>query len=403
MSAISVAPHKVSQSLDTLIQRLAVELTEQLAIHRKASFPPAAAKQFRRISASEAQRFLGVTDSYLRQFAAELFGPLEPGQARRSYTLADLTQLREAMAAPSRTPEKFLPFRQDREALTAIAIVNFKGGSAKSTTAANLSQYLALNGYRTLAIDLDPQASLTTMFGVAPESDVGPNQSLYGAIRYDDERVAPERVIRSTYIPNLSLIPGALELMEFEHDTPRALMSSPDSTALFLSRLVDTLTAVERDYDVVVMDCPPQLGYLTMSALTAATAVLITVHPQMLDVMSMAQFLSMLAALLGAVSNAAGGARLNFDWLRFLITRYEPSDGPQAQMTSFLRRQFGDLVMQAPTLKSTAISDAGLTSQTIYEVERTQFTRSTYERALESVNAVNAEIVSLIRASWRRP
>ena len=91
-----------------------------------------------------------------------------------------------------------------------------------------------------------------------------------------------------------------------------------------------------------------------------------------------------------------------FDWHRYLITRFEPTDGPQHQMALFLRAMFGGYVLNNPTLKSTAISDAGLTSQTIYEVERSQFTRSTYDRAIESVNAVNEEIAGLIRTAWGR-
>ena len=64
--------------------------------------------------------------------------------------------------------------------------MNFKGGSGKTTTAAHLAQYLALRGYRVLAIDLDPQASLSALFGHQPEFDVGENETLYGAIRYDE-------------------------------------------------------------------------------------------------------------------------------------------------------------------------------------------------------------------------
>ncbi len=70
-------------------------------------------------------------------------------------------------------------------------------------------------------------------------------------------------------------------------------------------------------------------------------------------------------------------------------------------MAAFLRALFTQRVLHNPTLKSTAISDAGLTSQTIYEVERTQFTRSTYDRALESVNG-STENIGLIRTAWGR-
>jgi chromosome partitioning protein len=120
----------------------------------------------------------------------------------------------------------------------------------------------------------------------------------------------------------------------------------------------------------------------------------------MLDVASMSQFLQMTADLLDVVSNA--GANLDFDFLRFLINRYEPSDGPQQQVVAFLRQLFSDEVMIAPMLKSTAISDAGLTQQTIYEVERAQFHRNTYDRALDSLNLVNDEVESLLQTAWGR-
>ena len=160
-------------SADALLEGDSDLLLEQLASHRIASFPPAASKEFRKLSPGEATRLLGVTDSYLRQTAAAIPGLTEPGQSRRSYSLRDLAQLRQMMEARSRSPGKFVPVRRDEEHLQCIAVVNFKGGSAKTTTAANLTQYLALHGYRTLAIDLDPQASLTTLFGVAPEAAVG--------------------------------------------------------------------------------------------------------------------------------------------------------------------------------------------------------------------------------------
>ncbi|MNL75292.1 hypothetical protein D3C87_2010720 [compost metagenome] len=84
------------------------------------------------------------------------------------------------------------------------------------------------------------------------------------------------------------------------------------------------------------------------------------------------------------------------------MTRYEPNDGPQAQIVGFMRSLFGDRVLTAPMLKSTAVSDAGLTKQTLYEVGRENFTRSTYDRAVEAMNAVNSEVEALIHAAWGR-
>ena len=385
--------------IDVLVGDHARRLSERLQAHRARLFPPSAQKSLRTFTSGEVAALLGVKDAYLRKLHLEGRGP-EPEirtGGRRYYTPDDIQSLRALLEQGAKTRGTYMPGRQEGDHLQVITVINFKGGSAKTTTSAHLAQKLALDGYRVLAIDLDPQASLSALHGFQPEFDLLDGGTIYDAIRYDDP-LPLARVIRKTYFTNLDIIPGNLELMEFEHDTPRALQQRDGN--LFFTRVGDALAETEANYDVVVIDCPPQLGFLTMSALSAATAVLVTVHPQMLDLMSMSQFLLMTSNLLGVVAEAGGD--MSYDWLRYLITRYEPGDGPQNQMVSFMRQMFGDHVLNHTALKSTAISDAGLTKQTLYEVERTQFARQTYERAMESLNAVNDEIEALMQAAWGR-
>jgi len=314
--------------------------------------------------------------------------------------LGDIQALRTYLDETGKASRRYLPTRREGEHLQVIAVVNFKGGSGKTTSAAHLAQHLALQGHRVLAVDLDPQASLSALHGYQPEFDVEENGTLYGAIRYDDSRRELSNIIRRTYFPLLDIVPANIELMEFEHETPKALAQRQSGDPLFFARVATVLGSVEANYDAVVIDCPPQLGFLTLSALCAATAVLIPVHPQMLDVMSMSQFLLMTSDLLEVVAKAGGN--MNYDWMRYLVTRYEPGDGPQAQMVGFMRSLFGDRMITNMMLKSTAISDAGITKQTLYEVPREQFTRSTYDRAMESLDGVNGEIQNLMQAAWGR-
>lgn len=392
-------PDDASASLSSAVEADAQILSSQLQDIRNRLFPPSATKTLRKLGSGEAAKLIGCSDAYLRQIDLAGEGPRpEKGVAgRRSYTLEQVHELREfvAQAKPA-----FSRRRKQDERLQVIAITNFKGGSGKTTTTAHLAQYLAMRGYRTLALDLDPQASLTSLLGLQPEFDVGPGETLYGAIRYEDE-VPLRQVIRKTYFAGLDLVPANLELQEFEHDTPRVLAERKRSSdRLFFARVAHALATVEEDYDVVVLDCPPALGFLTLSALCAARSVLITIHPQMLDVASMSQFLHMTASLLKVVEQAGGDA--NYDFLRYLVTRYEPQDGPQTRIVGLMRSLFGERVMTNPMVKSTAVSDAGITKQTLYEVGRENITRSTYDRAIESLDAVNGEIEDMIRKAWGR-
>lgn len=394
--------HLPPMAIHDLIAKDAHELSAKLQALRLKLFPPEARKTLRRFSSGEAAKLIGINDGYLRQLSLDGKGPApEIGPAgRRSYTFENIQALRAFLEESGKQGRRYVPHKNVDEHLQVISVVNFKGGSGKTTTAAHLGQYLALHGYRVLAIDLDPQASLSALHGYQPEFDIGEGETLYGAIRYDGDRRELKDIIRKTYFPGLDIVPGNLELMEFEHESPKALAEKRPGDELFFARVAQAIASVKDDYDVVIIDCPPQLGFLTLSALCAATAVLITVHPQMLDLMSMCQFLLMTADLLEVVARAGGN--MEYDWMRYLVTRFEAGDGPQTQMVAFMRSMFGDRVLTNPMLKSTAISDAGITKQTLYEVAREQFTRSTYDRAMEALNAVNGEIEGLITNAWGR-
>ena len=388
-----------TSSIAASIAANAVRLSEALNNHMRNSFQPESRKTLRKFYPSEVSDLTGISMSNLRTRHQEGDFPDvdTDSRGRRLYSAEEIDKIRHVMARTGRNGDSYLPGRREGDSLQVISIVNFKGGSSKTTTAIHLAQRYALRGYRVLAIDMDPQASLTTMFGYRPEIEFAEHGTVYDALKYSDP-VPLSDVIRKTYFHNLDLAPAGLLLSEYETETAYALQHKLDPP--FTQRLAIALDEVEEDYDLVIIDCPPQLGFTTMTSLLASTGLLITVVPSMLDVASMAQFLEMAGETVKTLEEATGPIDWNF--LKFLIARYEPTDVPQSQMAGFLRSILLDQVLNTPMLKSTAISDAGMTQQTIYELDPSQVVKKTLDRILESVNGVADEFEKTIQKAWGR-
>lgn len=372
--------------------RLQVALTT----HLTQAYSPELSKTLRLFSATEVADLFGTTGQYLRKGHAEgsLPEPEVNKNGRRFYSGAEIKTMRQILEGSSRKPGKYLPGRRDSDRLQVIQLMNFKGGSAKSTSAIHLCHYLALQGYRVLAIDLDPQGSLTGFCGIQPEIEFEGN-SIYDALRYEDP-VPMSECIRATYFPGLDLSPAQLILSEFETETAvYARKGVP-----FYNRLANAIETVEADYDVIIIDSPPSLGFLTLAGLFAATSVIVPLTPSMLDVASTQQFLEMTSAYLEEFENS--GIPIVHDNFRFLITRDDPSDTPSQQIVSLMRALFQDRVIGATALRSTAIADAAMLKMTMYEVVRSEMTRSTYDRARSSMDAVGHEVSNMIQTAWGR-
>lgn len=159
-----------------------------------------------------------------------------------------------------------------------IAIVNQKGGVGKSTTAVNLGASLAMMGRRVLVVDIDPQGNTTTGVGVdkrVVERDV------YNVLL---EGVPISDVVRSTEVENLDIAPATLNLAGAEVELVSAMQRE--------NRLKTSLASVLRNYDDVLIDCPPSLGLLTVNALTAATEVIIPVQAEYYALEGLSQLIS---------------------------------------------------------------------------------------------------------------
>ncbi len=379
-------------------------LSQALDNMSKLFLAPKEEKTLRAFSAAEVAELLRVSGGYLRKshFEGKIPEVAQSTGNKRSYTAEDVLKIRKILDKNAKDPHHCLPGREPGDKLQVWSTVNFKGGSSKTTSSVHLAFRLAARGYRVLCIDADPQASLTTFFGYQPELDFKDGGTLYDALRYTDGdtiRVPITDVLRKTYVPNLDLVPGGIMLSEFETETPMAL--SRGEQPVFFNRLGDSLRQVEDDYDIVIIDCPPQLGYLTMAAVCASTSLLMTVIPERVDLASASQFLNMASGVLEVIHGNGGVA--NYDNFAYLLTRYDTGISTQVDLADWIRQLLGDSVIPTPFVKSSAISEAGLSQKTIFEVDLAGAkNRKTYNRALESVIGFSNDVEKMIQAAWGR-
>lgn len=400
-SRCSLGVFRLNRPLSSLdfMQAFSTKLEGALNNLSLAQFPPDAARQMRKFASSEVGQLLDVSEAYIRQVSLKGQGP-EPEvtpNGRRLYTLEQVHELRLLLAGNGR--KRWMnPRRRTGENCHIIAVSNFKGGSSKTSTTIHLGHYLALKGYRVLAVDLDPQASLTSLHGALPGFDYRDGGTLYSSIRFEDPEPT-ERIVRKTHISGFDVICAGLDLTEYE--TAVALELRRTRGTGFLIRVADALDQISDQYDIILLDCAPSLNFLTLSSLTAATGVLIPVPAHMLDVDSTGKFLELAASYMQVLDEA--GTRANWDFAKFLVTKFEPNDHPQANMQALMRQVFGEDLLLNPVIKSTAVADALTWKQSLYEVQRSRFSApKTYDRAIESINAVNSEIEALLWTAWGR-
>ncbi|MFV0516223.1 MAG: ParA family protein [Aminipila sp.] len=159
-----------------------------------------------------------------------------------------------------------------------LAIINHKGGVGKTTTTINLGASLALKGFKILVVDLDPQTNLTQSFG----KESLERRNIYNAfvdIVKENKNSLPIENVKE----NLDIVPASLDLSASEIE----LVNEPGKEFL----LKELLKPIEKNYDYIIVDCPPSLGLLTINALTAASDVIVPVQAEYLALKGMMKLL----------------------------------------------------------------------------------------------------------------
>lgn len=383
----SLALAGIDVSLDEVrdIEQRSYRVIERL---RETVFDPGKQKRLKLIfSISEAARMVGRTPAAIREAekAGRLPAPLKDTHGRRlGYPLAQINAMRDEFGTR--------PWRSQADEPLMLAISNFKGGVGKSTLAAHIAQYLALQGYRVCIIDCDPQGSLTSLFGLNPDYELEAEDTLFPF--FMRERDTLDYALRATYWDQLSLIPANLSLYSIEYQLAARAPSNP----LILERLRLGIDSIKHQFDVVILDPPPALGMLSLSVVRAATALIVPVRPATVDFGSTAHFFTLLVEALETL--AAQGLQPRYKFLKVLVNAMDEAKSAHAEITRMMRQVY-QMSMFATVMKDSAeIDNAGGRLMTVYELDEPTASRETYRRCKAYLDAVNREIELLIRKTW---
>lgn len=325
---------------------------------------------------------------YLKTIEGLPEGILESGN-RRTFSLEEIHEIQARFYQEGKISDETWPHKLPGEGTTKLLVYNLKGGVSKTSTVANLSQFLAVRGFRVLVVDVDPQASCSDLFDIQADLDDLP--SVYDVIKYGNEEGPPvpiSEAIQATYFPNIDVLPGSLNLTEFEYETALAARQGMP----FHTRFADALRIIEDSYDIIIFDTPPHMSFSVISAMYAASAMLVPLSAGMLDVVSLVKFLELASETLDSIEGERKDIAHRYEFIRLLLTRYAPGDPAQLQLSSFLRNTLGEDMLRSDFLSSTAIADAGNTMNPLLEVDPGSFTRKTYERIFDSLSGIAGEI-----------
>jgi len=350
------------------------------------------------------------------------------------FTLDEVLRLRAHFATEGSKAKEYRPYRPEGLPAKMVAVANFKGGVGKTSTAAHLAMSAALDGYRVLVIDLDSQGSMTSIFGgkVDDEWDtVFPLLARHYAshlrrenqgridrgdppLPFDDTltealNVRSQDLIQKTHWPNIDLIGAQLNLYWSEFQIPVWRMQARGW------KLWDSLTDIlEADgvldgYDVIFLDTPPALGYLTINGLAASDILLVPLGASFLEFDSTGRFFDMLHSTFASIeegenmaARALGREELAFEWdaVRAVITRYDGAQ--QGELASLIQAYLGRTLSPHRQDFTALIGQAGEQVSGIYEADYRDFNRETYARGRETFDATYAAFKRLLLGSWRR-
>ena len=361
-----------------------------LKLLRKKAFTPSEKKVLRTWGIVDAAKMIQRTPQAIREAEKDKKIPLPPideNTNRKVYSLSHINKLREYFKTKPKKPEGKFP--------CILAVINFKGGVWKTSESVDLSQYLALQGYKVLLIDCDSQGSTTQAFGYIPDSEIDQNNTLLPYF-LEENQADIASIILKTHWDGLDIIPANLTLYEAEFYIP-IYKTEADMKGIHYTiydKISNALSSdIKQKYDFIIMDCPPSMGIISTNAIFAANSILIPTPPSMFDFSSTVQFFSMVKSIIEKLPEK------DFHFIRLLITKHEKTENAM-KLVALIRQLFGDHVLLSMIPYSEAVKKGATEMRSIYELDKYAGSKKTLDRIKMVIDEFGSEIVYLAEKAW---
>ncbi len=363
---------------------------EVVSQNRAAASAPSSSKNPPTFNATQVAALCDVDRNRLevRRKKGGLPDGIDTGSRRRSFTLEE-------------TRQWVMEFRKARHRLSVpgaeagiITIGNFKGGVGKSTTAATLAQGLSLRGHKVLVIDTDPQGSLTSLMGVDPES-LDDAETVLSVTSGSVDSLAGS--IKPTYWSGIDLIGAAPRISSSQFYLPARTRSDGYE---FWTAISAGLTPELRSlYDVIIIDTPPAMDYLTINAFFAADILIIPLPPSAMDFVSSTQFWELFVGLSEEFEEY--GMKKEYSFVNVLLSRVDSNDSASALVREWITEAYGKHLLPVEIPTTAAAKNAAAEFGTVYDSTIAQESVRTYRRAYEAYERCVEIMEDQLKRVWQ--
>lgn len=345
----------------------------------------------RRWSVTDTAALVGVTSEAIRKAEdAQRLPPPDMITGRTSrrmgYTIQQIDNMRDVFKTRPKNPT---------DEATVISICGHKGGSYKTATAVHFAQWLSMQGYRTLLIDIDPQATASLYHGyVADVNTHSTDTALPFMLGEQDDLTY---AIKPTCWPGLEIIPSCLAMHQIESEMVTRSDAGQLSNDLHMM-LRSGIESVFGNYDVIIVDGSPNLGMGTINMACAADVIIAPTPAELNDYMSTAQFFTMLRDLMKDID--LGDFEPD---LRVLVTKLNHQPGNQAQwMLEQIRSTWGNMVLHHCVSETAEVGKGQVKMRTVFEQDKEQRgTTSAWKKAMMIWEPVFDEIMTrVVKPRW---